>query len=137
MNVKTEDLMSKQVVSIKPQEKVGRVKQIFKDKNINVLPVINSNEELVGIVSQSDILNVDNDFATIASFMSNEVITIPPYSDIQVAAQVMKKNHIHHLVVTLDKKVVGVISTYDLLKVISEHRFKAIHLDQKPNKRVA
>lgn len=67
MNVKTEDLMSKQVVSIKPQEKVGRVKQIFKDKNINVLPVINSNEELVGIVSQSDILNVDNDFATIAS----------------------------------------------------------------------
>ena len=37
----------------------------------------------------------------------------------------MRNHHIHHLVVTHEQKVVGMISAFDLLKLVESHRFVA------------
>lgn len=135
MNVKVSDLMSSQVLSVKPSDSVGKIKKIFSHNNFNVLPV-EKDGELVGIISQSDILNVENPFSQVHNHMTRDVLTIPDYANINLAASVMKKNKIHHLVVTENKKIIGIISSFDLLKVLSNNNFKAIHSECK-NKRVA
>ncbi|CAN5546300.1 hypothetical protein BH24ACT22_BH24ACT22_08740 [soil metagenome] len=35
----------------------------------------------------------------------------------------MRNRRIHHVVVTEEKKVVGVLSSFDLLKLVEQHRF--------------
>ena len=55
--------------------------------------------------------------------MTEKVYTIPEYEDVSVAARMMRNHKIHHLIVTQEQKVIGIISSYDLLKLIEGHRF--------------
>ena len=55
--------------------------------------------------------------------MTEPVYTLPAYNDVNVAARIMGKHKIHHVVVTHEKKVVGVISSFDLLKLVEGRRF--------------
>jgi CBS domain-containing protein len=55
--------------------------------------------------------------------MSENVHKLPAYNNVDVAARVMRKHKIHHVVVTHEKKVVGILSTFDLLKLVEDHRF--------------
>lgn len=123
MNVKVEDLMQKNVCYVKPGDVVGKIKRIFAHNHFNVLPVI-KNDEIVGIVSQSDILMVDNDFSQVHNYMTTKVVTVTPYSNVNEAAALMRHNHIHHLIVVHEKKMIGILSTYDLLSLVEKHVFK-------------
>ena len=49
---------------------------------------------------------------------------MPAYNDVSVAARIMRKNKIHHVVVTDNKKVVGLISSFDLLSLVDGKRFQ-------------
>ena len=42
-----------------------------------------------------------------------------------IAARIMRNHHIHHVVVTEKKKAVGIVSAYDLLRLVEDHRFTA------------
>ena len=66
--------------------------------------------------------------------MSDDVTVVPAYNNVEVAARIMRKRKIHHVVVTHEKKVVGIISSFDLLKLIEGHRFVAKDAP-KPSKR--
>jgi signal-transduction protein with cAMP-binding, CBS, and nucleotidyltransferase domain len=35
----------------------------------------------------------------------------------------MRNHHIHHLVVTHENEIVGVLSSFDLLQLVEDHRF--------------
>ncbi len=50
-------LMKKNVVSIKPEDSVEKAATLMVEKKISRLPVINEDEELVGIVSRRDIMS--------------------------------------------------------------------------------
>ena len=69
--------------------------------------------------------------------MSAPVRTVPAYNDASIAARIMRKNKVHHIVVTHEKRVVGVISSFDLLKLIEGHRFVAKQGPTDTNKRSA
>ena len=55
--------------------------------------------------------------------MNANVYTVPQYADASLAARIMRNHGIHHVVVTHEKKVVGIISSFDLLRLVEEHRF--------------
>ena len=55
--------------------------------------------------------------------MSEGVRAVPAYNDVSVAARIMRKRKIHHVVVTHEKRVVGMISSFDLLQLVEGHRF--------------
>jgi len=55
--------------------------------------------------------------------MTAKVHTVARNSSVAVAARMMRNHKIHHLVVTDKKKVVGVISSFDLLRLIEDKQF--------------
>ena len=57
--------------------------------------------------------------------MTRKVYTAPQYEEPAVAARIMRNHHIHHVIVTSEKKVVGILSTFDLLALVEDRRFKA------------
>jgi len=50
-------LMSKDVITVSPEEKVEKAATLMVEKSINRLPVVDDQERLVGIISRRDIMN--------------------------------------------------------------------------------
>jgi signal-transduction protein with cAMP-binding, CBS, and nucleotidyltransferase domain len=57
--------------------------------------------------------------------MTEKVYSVPEYDDVSTAARVMRNKKIHRVVVTRERKVVGIISAFDLLRLVEKHRFVA------------
>ena len=123
MNVKIDDIMIDKPIVITPHKSVGHARQLMRDHHISSLPVVGPEGDAVGIVSVTDLLNDLPDDKPVSQMMTRKVYTVPRYEDAHVAARVMRNHRIHHLVVTHESKVVGVLSAYDLLSLIEDHRF--------------
>ena len=66
--------------------------------------------ELLSIESESMI--------TIKDIMTPVIFQVSPQTSVQQAAEMMLKGHIHRVLVTDNKKLCGIVSTMDMLKVI-------------------
>ncbi len=123
MSIKIADLMAKRVISAVPHHSVAHVRDMMERNRIHAVPVVGPEMEVLGIVSSADLARRLKDGTPIRRVMSVDVKTIPAYNDVSAAARAMRRGKIHHLVVTHEKKVVGVISSFDLLKLVEGHRF--------------
>ena len=135
MNVKISDLMAKRVITAAPHHTVGRLRGIMERNRIHAVPVVGTDKEPVGIVTTADLARRFKDDSPVSRLMSNDVIVVPAYNDASVAARIMRKRKIHHVVVTHEKKVVGIISSFDLLKLVEGRRFVAKNAPTSPNRR--
>ena len=95
--------------------------------NASVLIVLDSSENPVGVVTQRDLVrsscieNVPCNSILVQDIMSTPIVTVDPYSPVEVAADIMKQNNVRHLlVVDSDKsnKPLGIISSRDFLLYI-------------------
>lgn len=124
MGIKVIDLMSKEVITARPHFTVGNVKERMVAKSIKCIPIVGEEEEVLGIVSLTDIVSSENEETPVTEIMSEKVYTIPEYEDVQIAARIMRNHKIHHIVVTKDKCAIGMISSFDLLKLVEGKRFE-------------
>ena len=123
MNVKIHELMSKSVVTAQPHQTVATIKEKMAKHKLSSVPVVSTDGEPVGVVSVSDIVGIEKAGVPISNIMTEKVYTVPAYDDVSVAARIMRNHKIHHLMVTDDKKLIGIISSFDLLKLVEGHRF--------------
>jgi CBS domain-containing protein len=136
MSVKVHELMTNEVTTAQPHQTVGQIKGKMTKHSVSSVPVVSSDNTPVGVVSTSDILTVEKDGTPISNIMTEKVYTIPEYEDVSVAARVMRNHKIHHLIVTQEQKVVGIISSFDLLKLVEGHRFVMKNAPTSKNKGV-
>ncbi len=88
---------------------------------IHALPVVDEDGELVGIITSHDLVDDELSFedgSTIAEIMNSPVVVIDVEASIAEAAQTMRAEHIHHLVVLEDREPVGILSSFDLLQLL-------------------
>jgi CBS domain-containing protein len=124
MKVKVQDLMSKNVITAQPHQTVATIKEKMTKHKLNSIPVVSTENEPVGVVSASDIVVVEKAGLPVSHIMTDKVYTVPEYDDVSVAARIMRNHKIHHLMVTKDKALVGIISAFDLLKLVEGRRFE-------------
>lgn len=135
MNVKVSELMSQSVVTAQPHQSIEHVRGMLEKNRISALPVVNTEGQPVGIVSSTDLAQDLKSGAKVSSIMTDSVTTIPQYDDASIAARVMRNHKIHHVVVTHEKKVVGILSAFDLLKLVEDHRFVAKNAPTKSRRK--
>jgi len=123
MNAKIHELMTRSVVTMQPHGTVGHARTLLERNKINALPVVDTDGKPVGIVSSADLIGMHSEGSPIKKIMTEKVYTVPQYDEVSVAARIMRNHHIHHLVVTHEQKVVGMITSFDLLKLVEDHRF--------------
>ena len=123
MNTKVNELMSASVLTAEPHHSVDHVRKILENNKISSLPVVNTDGEPVGIISATDLAHDLKPGSHISRIMTEKVYVIPKYEDVSIAARVMRNHKIHHVVVTHEKKVVGMLSAFDLLKLVESHRY--------------
>ena len=123
MNVKIADLMAKRVITAQPHHSVDHIRGIMERNRIHAVPIVGPDGEASGIVTTADAARKLKGETPVKRIMSDRVYCVPAYNDVSAAARVMRKHKIHHVVVTHEKKVVGIISSFDLLKLVEGHRF--------------
>ena len=118
--MRVEDIMSTPVVFTQRTVKVEHLKAMFTRKNINAVPVIDEDGSISGIVSSSDLVACHDESKLVGEIMSKRVHISVLHNRVKDAAKVMVKHGVHHLVVMDDGKVVGMLSSMDVMKALSE-----------------
>lgn len=124
MSLKINDIMAKNVITAQPHQTVDHVRGLMKRNRILAVPVVGPDDEPVGIVTSSDLLTDLNGATPISQLMTEKVYKVPAYNDVNIAARMMRRHRIHHVVVTHEQQLVGIVSSFDLLQLVEDHRFE-------------
>ena len=110
--------MSTDIFSVDENDSIELVLSIMKWKKINHMPVINSDRELVGLMTMKDVKayfkNEKPLKETVKDFMTKDLITTQQYESIENAHTKMKQHKINSLPVLRNNKLIGIITTNDL-----------------------
>lgn len=123
MTLKIIDIMSKRLITAQKHHSAGHLRQLIERNRIHAIPVLGPDEEVHGIVTTADLAGRVKDTTPASRIMTREVVCVPAYNNVSVAARIMRKRKIHHIVVTNEKKAIGMISSFDLLRLIEGKRF--------------
>ena len=118
-----------QFVTADENSSVAEAVKILQPKNVEIILVTSSsNENYVGIVTDSDILEKvvmkgeDSDLISLKSIMTSPIITLPSSSTVRQAIQLMRAHKIKHLPVTdstnKEKKIIGTVTLEYLAEAI-------------------
>ena len=118
--MKVHEIMTQAVVEIHSHHTIDHVRQMMAQRKVSALPVTDHQGRPVGIVSTTDLLPARNGQTHISTIMTDKVYTIAEDDEVGTAARLMRSHQIHHVVVTYDQKVVGMLSTFDLLKLVED-----------------
>lgn len=126
MNVKINDLMAKSVIVAHPHTTVEHLRALMFEHSISAIPIQGPDAEPVGIVTSTDLAAPDVRAGSPASLhMSSPVYKVPAYNDASVAARIMIDHRCHHVIVTHEGRLEGIISSFDLLQLVADRRFVA------------
>ena len=117
------DVMIEKIASLDYSSMIKNAAKLMDDKNIGCIIV--TREELpIGIITERDfvkrIASKEKPLtSSIEEVMSSPLISIDPDETVWEAAEKMKTNNIHKLPVLQDNKIVGIITTSDLVEICS------------------
>lgn len=117
------DIMTSRTVTARPHHTVSHVRSMMKKNKIHAIPIEDAEGGVAGIVTAKDLADGLKAETPINQVMTERVYTIPQYNGVHLAARLMRNHRINHVVVTHEKKIVGILSSFDLLKLVEEHRF--------------
>lgn len=121
------DWMTTAVVSLDPQDPVGRARELMLGLGIHALPAVDDQGAVVGIVTSSDLVEEWPFGEPIDTIMSKRVLVIEDDATLGEAAQQMFDERVHHLVVTHRTRPVGVLSTFDIVAAVAGRNRSQIH----------
>ena len=117
------DVMITNIASLDSSSIIKDAAKLMEEKNIGCIVVTKQNSP-VGIITERDfvrrIASKEKPLnSPLEEVMSSPLITIGPDETVWEAAESMKVNNIHKLPVIDDSKVVGIITTTDLVEICS------------------
>ena len=118
MPMLVKDVMVRDVAYVSLPGNRDQVLKTLQERLVSGVPVVKK-EELVGMITRSDILRNREEDQT-ALLMARNPITVTPDSTIDEASRLLLKHGIRRLPVVDGKKLVGIITVADIVKVASE-----------------
>tara|TARA_Y100000768_G_scaffold291880_1_gene225842 strand:+ start:216 stop:1679 length:1464 start_codon:yes stop_codon:yes gene_type:complete len=102
-------------VMISPDTTIGEMRALKNKHGFSGLPVIDEEENLVGIITNRDIRFVSDDSILVSEMMTTELVTVPEHVDPEVAKKILHQHRIEKLlVVDEDGKCAGMMTVRDI-----------------------
>jgi CBS domain-containing protein len=134
--MKVTAVMSHPVITVSPDASIKQAASLLVTHGISALPVVDSEGELVGIISEADLLSIETrpDPRTqampmrptagssphaVSDVMTREVITVTAGSEVADAARIMIESDIKRVPVLRGRRLIGIVSRRDLIRVIA------------------
>jgi acetoin utilization protein AcuB len=116
--MRVKDVMQKQVRTIKPNDSASLAKELFRRYDINHLVVVDQ-KNVIGMIADRDLMDVGPD-TPVQRAMAHPPVTITPDETVRKAAALMTGHVIGSLPVVDDGKLVGIVTSYDLLNLLAK-----------------
>lgn len=147
--IKVREYMTEQAIVVDNTSLLTSAIRLMDTEQISVLPVVDQQNELIGIISNSDLLEMmheiqadlgalhhvnektrefliqllmeQGDNTRVEDVMTSPVATLAPDTNLVVAAQMLNEEGVHHLpVVEHGGKSIGILSASDCVRAIAE-----------------
>ena len=124
--MKVLDIMTKNIISLKPDDTLVDVSKLLRQHKISSLPVLEDNKA-IGIITTTDMANINTQsgdkhidpWTLVKEIMTSPVVTIDENNSIKKASNLMRSKGFHHLVVLNSSgELSGVLSSLDLMRAI-------------------
>lgn len=120
--MKITNIMSREPVTCSPATNLAAAAKLMLDADCGILPVVNDEAKLVGVVTDRDMyiaLATRNQLAshiTVGDVARTQVFTCGPDDDVEAALETMRRHHVRRLPVEgFAGTVVGVVSMNDIV----------------------
>jgi CBS domain-containing protein len=128
---------NRQIWTISKDQSVMQALILMSEKNIGAIIIVDNNDFPIGIFSERDyarkiILKGKSSKDTLLDeVMTKELITVTRDYKIEQCMEIMNEKRIRHLPVLENKKIVGIISIGDVLKIMIKEQKELIDHLQK------
>lgn len=134
--VRARELMRKEVFTVSVDADVFTIAREFARRGITGAPVVDRENRVVGVVSQSDLIRFieeqagpnkdfyaesepdvprDGPTRTAAELMTPDVIAAGPDVTVDELSRMMLKRGVHRVLIMEDGKLLGIVTTMDIL----------------------
>lgn len=143
--MKAQDIMTSDVVTVRPEMTVHDVAVLMTRKHISGLPVVSKDGDVLGIISESDLIHraelgtddppralslvigdtsAAQDFAkahgkSAHDVMSRPVVSVHCDSDVNEIADILDRRRVKRVPVLKDGKLVGIVARSDLVRALA------------------
>jgi len=144
------DIMTKDVITVRPEEKVENAARILLDNKISGIPVVDEYNHVIGIVTEKDLMikatelrvpfyitlfdsiiylenpiRFNNDLkkytaTDVKEAMTDKVYSVEEDSSVNEIVAIMQKHKVNRVPVLRHGKLIGIISRNDILKALVE-----------------
>lgn len=144
--LKAKDIMTKDVITVKPDATVEELAKVFIEHNISGVPVVNENGDLAGIVTENDLISQNKRLhiptfvrlfdafimlerpskiekeikkmaaSTVGDICTKDVITVTEDTSVEDIATIMAEKKVHLIPVVEGRKIRGIIGKMDMIK---------------------
>ena len=124
------EIMTKNIIALNRDDDLETAEMLFKRNKIRHIPVV-SEEVIIGVLSYTDLLRISfadavyeteeevdtlvYNMFTIDQVMAKNVVTVPTTATIKEVAKILAENEFHALPVVDDGRLVGIVTTTDLI----------------------
>lgn len=132
--MKAIDIMSKPAITVTPETPLKRVAQAMIDHGISIVPVVDASGELLGILSEADLLKAqaaptrgevlltpereEANLGTAGAAMTREVVAARVDTEVADLFPLMVERHLKGVPVLSGGVVTGVVARRDLLQLV-------------------
>ncbi len=122
-----EEVMSKGLVTVEPEDTVFDAFEILADRSIRHLIVVDGAGRAVGMVTQSDMIShLGYDYfikvRTISQIMNRSIISVPPGMTVLGASRRMSEMSVSFLIVKAGDLPRGILTERDIARIVTEDR---------------
>ena len=111
------DVMTRDIITVSPSTKIKDLAMILIKNQISGAPVADKNGNILGIVSEADIVAKRGKDAK--AIMSKKVVSVRQDTSVEEIAQLMMTHAIKRVPVTDGGKIIGIVSRADIVSAIA------------------
>lgn len=132
-NIPIADIMTKKIIALNRKDDLETAEMLFKKHKIRHIPVVHE-DSIIGMLSYTDLLrisfadafNEDEDevdtvvynMFTIEQVMAKKIVSVHTETTIKEVGELLSKNEFHALPVVDNGKLVGIVTTTDLIRYL-------------------
>ena len=146
--LKAKDIMTKDVITVKPGETVEDLARLLMEHKISGVPVVDDEKKIVGIVTENDLIRKNKRLhiptvvrlfdayillgsgkaeeeikkmaaTTVDEIYTQKVVSINEETSVEEIATIMAEQHVHLLPVLSDNIVVGIVGKADVVRAMT------------------
>lgn len=144
------DIMTKEIYTVHPDTEIKALAKTFVEHNVNAMPVVDDDGVLVGMVTQTDLVEQDKPLhiptvislfdwviylespkkfteevrkvtaRKVGEICSRDVVTCSPDTPVATVASLMVDNKVHLIPVISEGRMVGVVARLDIIRSMGE-----------------